>query len=72
MTVHYSEFNKFNKTKLIKTVVIYEGRYIDSEKYDNTLWIERPEDWYALKSEYLKSKRIRIVTRNNWLTAKEI
>jgi hypothetical protein len=32
-------------------------------EWDEDLWVERPEDWYALMSESLKYKRVRVIDR---------
>ena len=37
--------------------------------YDDVLWVERSEDYYALMSPQLRDKRVAIVTRDNWLRA---
>ena len=35
-------------------------------EWDEDLWVERPEDWYALMSESLKYKRVRVITEEDW------
>jgi hypothetical protein len=42
------------------------------EHYDISLWIEREESYHALMSDYLKSKRVISVERNDWMMAEEI
>ena len=41
-------------------------------EWDEELWVERPEDWYALMSESLKYKRVRVIDRNEWLGGKQV
>jgi hypothetical protein len=38
-------------------------------KWDAELWVERGEDLYALMDPKLKSKTVRVVTREAWLAA---
>ncbi len=62
-----AEYTIFGETKLIPLVVRYKGEEIQSKEWDETLWIERGEDWYALSSPQLRDKRVRIVERSVWL-----
>lgn len=58
---------EFGKTKLVPVKVWHNGKEIESTSWDDVLWIERGEDWYALSSPELKSKKVRIVERDVWL-----
>jgi hypothetical protein len=62
-----AEYTIFGETKLIPLVVRHKGEEIQSKEWDETLWIERGEDWYALSSPQLRDKRVRIVERSVWL-----
>lgn len=62
-----TEYTAFGKTATIPLVVHYRGQQIDSDEWDETLWVERAEDWYALISQKLKNKRVRIIERQKWL-----
>lgn len=60
----------FGRTKLLPLTIWADGILgVDGEDFDATLWVERDEDWYALMSPQLKSKRVRIVNRKDWLYA---
>ena len=63
-------YTMFGRTKNIPVVVWYNGK-IDNTfvEWDEELWIERPEDWYALIP--LKDKRVRIIERRVWLLAED-
>lgn len=58
---------EFGKTKLVPVVIYENGTKIETNEWDETLWIERGEDWYALSSPDLKNKRVRIIERETWL-----
>lgn len=60
----------FNETKMIKVEVYVNGNKTDDLIWDDTLWIERGEDWYAMMSSQLKNKRIRVIKREDWLRIK--
>lgn len=58
----------FNQTKNIPVKVWYNGKIDPSlTEWDEELWVERGEDWYALSSSSLKNKRVRIIERDIWL-----
>ena len=58
----------FGQTRNIPVKVWYKDK-IDPTltEWDETLWIERGEDWYALSSSKLRDKRVRIVERSVWI-----
>lgn len=63
-------YEMFGTKKLLPVVVYYNGHQVDPENgWEETLWIERGEDWYALHSPQLKTKRVRVMTREEWLNA---
>jgi hypothetical protein len=62
-------FTIFGKTKMLPIVVWENGGKINTDTWDTELWVERSEDWYALSSPQLKNKKVRIVTREDWLSA---
>ena len=68
-------YSKFGETRLVRvTTCSQRNGYVDhppKEKWDDTLWIERPEDEYALMSDWAKGRVIRLVSRQDWLNAKE-
>jgi hypothetical protein len=58
----------FNETKNIPVKVWYNDKIQpDLIEWDEELWVERPEDWYALSSPQLRNKRVRIVERSVWI-----
>jgi hypothetical protein len=59
----------FNETKNIPVKVWYNDKIQpDLIEWDEELWVERPEDWYALSSPRLRNKRVRIIERSVWIT----
>lgn len=65
------KYNMFGKTKLVSLDTYTNGKQDNpaKSKWDETLWIERGEDWYALSS-YGK-KTVLIVRREDFLGAEE-
>jgi hypothetical protein len=58
----------FNETRSVPVKVWYQNKLQPNLfEWDETLWIERPEDWYALMSSGLRNKRVRIIEREIWL-----
>lgn len=60
----------FNETRMIEVVVYENGKKTDLTTWDEELWVERGEDWYALMSPQLRNKKVRIVDRELWLRSK--
>ena len=68
MTDCKAPFTKFGKTRMVPVVVYLNNKQLKEVfEWDEDLWVERPEDWYALMSESLKYKRVRVIDRNEWL-----
>lgn len=44
----------------------YHGILERETTWDEELWVELPEDWYAMQSPQLRNKRVRVVTREAW------
>ncbi len=63
---------EFGKTKLVPVKVYLNNKEIESDTWDEVMWIERGEDWYSLGSSSSKNKKIRIIERDVWLRCKEI
>ena len=63
-------YTQFGKTKQLDVVVYKNSQKIDSVDWDYEYWVERGEDWYGLMSSDLKDKKVRIITREEWLRAK--
>ena len=58
----------FNQTKNIPVKVWANNKIQpDLTEWDEELWVERPEDWYALSSPKYRNKRVRIVERSVWI-----
>lgn len=65
-------YTQFGKTKALPVKIYTNGNYVDdTPEWDLEMWIERGEDWYAFSSKSLKGKRVRVVTREDWLRCKE-
>jgi hypothetical protein len=62
----------FGKTKNVPVVVWQGNKPTELTEWDEELWVERGEDWYALMSRELVHKRVRIIERSAWLASKEI
>ena len=61
-------YTAFGQTRLIEVKVWNKGKYEPGlYEWDEEMWIERGEDWYALDCQELRSKRVRIVEREDWL-----
>lgn len=59
---------KFGQTRILPVVVYLNSKQLKEVfEWDEELWVERPEDWYALMSESLKCKRVRVIDRDEWL-----
>lgn len=67
--------NKAQYTNFGKTVVLPIEVWLNNKKlsiateWDTTLYIDRPEDWYALMSDSLKYKRVRVVKSEDFKKA---
>jgi len=58
----------FGETRLLPVKIWFCDKIDPSlTEWDETLWVERGEDWYALSSSSLKNKRVRIIERDIWL-----
>jgi len=60
----------FGKTKMCHGVIMQDNKEVGGSEYDEMLWVERGEDWYALMSPGLRGKRILVVERQDWLRGK--
>lgn len=70
--MEYTEYTTFGKTKLVPLKIVL-GKYASpGEGYEDTLWVERGEDWYAMLSPQYNNKRVRIIERDVWLRSKTI
>lgn len=67
-----SPFSKFNETRLVEVKVMVDGHYTEDTEWDDTLWVERGEDYYAMMSPQLKGKRVRIIDRELFLRSPKI
>jgi hypothetical protein len=61
----------FGKTKQVPIRVVQNNETIETDEWDENLWIKRGEDWYALGSPQLKGKRVKIIEREVWLRCRE-
>lgn len=63
---------EFGKTKNVEVQVFKNCIKIESDNWDETLWVERGEDWYALGSSDLKNKKVRVIERDIWLRSTDL
>lgn len=64
----YINYTMFGETR--RVLALKHNMRDDEIVYDEVLWVERPEDFYALSSQQLKNKRVVIVTRDDWMRAR--
>lgn len=64
-TYDYAPVTFFGETRMAP-VVVMKNRLIIHDKlgYDEVLWIEKPEDEYAMMAD--PSKRFRVIFRVDW------
>ena len=63
-------YTMFGVTKELPIQVVYQNKPVENpESWDEELWVERPEDYYALQSPQLVNKRVRVVRREDWIWA---
>ena len=64
----------FGQTKMVDVNVYLNGKKLQEVffEWDEDLLVERPEDWYALMSDSLKYKRVRVIDRDEWLRGKQV
>jgi hypothetical protein len=66
-------YTMFGKTKELELEVYRNGSLVPNvTEHQDTLWIERPEDWYAFENRRYKGKNVRVIQRDKWVRAKEI
>jgi len=63
-------FTIFGQTRYVPVKVYVNQKLTDLTEWDDTLWVERGEDWYGLMNS--KTKRFRVVTREEWLRSKPV
>lgn len=62
----------FNQTRMVEVEVYRDGHKIADTEWDDELWIERGEDWYAMSSPQLRGKRVRVIIREQWLKGERV
>lgn len=63
-------YTAFGKTHVLPVNVYVNAQPVDSaEGWERELWVEDGTDWYAFGSPQLKNKRVRVVTRDEWIRA---
>lgn len=71
MSQNLQPYAAFGKTKLVPVKIYVDAEFQDNHPtWEHILWVERGEDWYAFSS--LKGKRVRVVTREDWIKAKDL
>ena len=62
-------YTAFGKTRLVPIRVFLDGKQVEQDWFQDSLWVERGEDWYALMSHRHKNTPTLVVERNDWLKA---
>jgi len=65
-------FTMFGKTKIVPFNIMINGYKADGEDYEETLWVDRDEDMYALLSPKYRDKRVLVVRLQDWMRSKEV
>jgi len=67
------KYTKFGKTKLVPHITYTDGQVdlIPEDVWDDELWVERGEDWYALSYYQRNNKTVLVVTRDDFINAEE-
>lgn len=68
----FEPYTIFNETRLVPLKVYVGGKESNITEWDEDLWVECGEDWYALLSPQLKHKRVRIIEREQWLRGEKL
>lgn len=63
-------YTAFGKTKLVPLKVYVNGKPSTQTWFQQSLWIERGEDWYALANKNMQVPTL-VVERTDWLKATE-
>lgn len=67
-TTERAPFTRFGQTRDCPVTVYVDGQLVDAaDGWDAVVWVESDEDWYALSSTPYEGKRVRVVTRPDWL-----
>lgn len=59
-------YEMFGQTRNVEVEVYRNGRRIEGDDYEESVWIERSEDWYGFQAPSMKDKRIRVITPQLW------
>ena len=61
-------YTKFGITKNLPVNLVQDGKEVTGKwmAWDEELFVEREEDFYALLSRQLKGKIVRVVTKRDW------
>lgn len=57
---------EFGQTRNAPVLVYLNGYPVGPGRWDETLWAERAEDWYALTASALAGKLVRVVDAAQW------
>jgi hypothetical protein len=63
-------YTAFGKTKLVPINVYVDGKPSEQLWFQQSLWIERGEDWYAFAHKSMHVPTL-VVERTDWLKAKD-
>ena len=60
------------ETRLADVIVYCNGRRIESEEWESTLFIESSYDLLSLSEPQFTDKNIRVIKKSDWLKGKKI
>ena len=60
------------ETRLVDVVVYCNGRRIESDKWDTTLFMESWSDLLSLTAPQFIDKQVRVIKKSDWLKGKKI
>lgn len=63
---------EFNKTKLTRAQVYFNGKPIDATTWDRIFWVSRPEEMYGLMSSRDRDVNILVIKGQDWSRGKAI
>lgn len=67
--VYRERFVMGNEIRLVPVTVYVDGVRVNGRDYEQRLWIEDSSGWYEFMTDKYKGKRVRVVTRAQWLAS---
>lgn len=60
-------YTVFGETRNVPVLVVYNGKQVSPDFWEEEVWIERGEDWYCVRPD----THTRIIERHRWLSAEK-